>query len=93
MLRNIYNKVREAVSLLEPILENGDLESAEKVMAFKPMILEMQKAFIQRKSDRLDPETPDALKYARIEVSAADKLQRMFDLCKRVANLHIHVFA
>jgi len=61
-----------------------------QAMAFKPVILEMQKVFIQRKSERLGSTAPDALKYARIEVSAADKLQRMYSLCKRVANAHIY---
>ena len=89
MLRNIYRQVRKAVALLTPILEKKDLDSAEKLMAMKPVILEMQKAFIHRKSERLASTTPDALKYARIEVSALDKLQRMYSLCKRVANIHL----
>ncbi len=93
MLRNIYNEVRKAVALLTPILDSKDLDSAEKVMAFKPVILELQKTFINRKSERLGSTTPDALKYARIEVSAADKLQRLYSLCKRVANAHIDEFA
>jgi phosphate:Na+ symporter len=90
MLRNIYRIVRQSVTLLTPILVDKDLDSAQKVMAFKPVILEMQKAFIQRKSERLGSTTPDALKYTRIEVSAADKLQRIYSLCKRVANIHIY---
>lgn len=93
MLRNIYRQVREAIALLIPILEKKDLDSAEKIMAMKPVILEMQKAFIHRKSERLGSTTPDALKYARIEVSALDKLQRMYSLSKRVANVHLHEVA
>ena len=79
--------------MLIPILEKKDLDSAEKIMAMKPVILEMQKAFLHRKSERLASTTPDALKYARIEVSALDKLQRMYSLSKRVANVHLHEVA
>lgn len=90
MLGDIYSIVCQAVTLLIPILVEKDLDSAHKILAFKPVILEKQKAFIQRKSERLGSAETDALKYARIEVSAADKLQRLYSLCKRVANAHIY---
>ncbi len=91
LLRGIYYHVREAIEILITTLQNDDQDEARRVIALQPALNSLQEELLHRKSERLGLgiEVPDAIQIARIEVSAADKMFRMYSLCKRVARAHI----
>lgn len=90
MLRAINENVQLAISLLVPTLENSDTGSARKILDLNPIMKNLHSEFLQRKSERLSMSNPEAMKIARLEVSAVDKLQRIYSLCKQVARAHLH---
>lgn len=89
MLNSIFIHVRYAIKLLIPTIRDKNLNSARRILTQKVVLNKLQKDFLLRKSERLRLGTPDAIKIARIEVSAADKLHRMYSLAKRIAIAHL----
>jgi len=89
MLNSIFIHVRYAIKLLIPTIRDKNMDSARRILTQKVVLNKLQKDFILRKSERLRLGTPDAIKIARIEVSAADKMIRMYSLCKRIAKAHL----
>lgn len=89
MLSTIYINVRMAVVLLSKTITENDKQSAREIVALKPLLKDLQRDFTLRKSERLRLGTPDAIKIARIEVSAVDKMLRMYSLARRIAKSHL----
>lgn len=90
MLREIYSYVSQAIDLLIPTIRDKDEGKARAILQLAPAIENVEKAFLMRKSERLGREVPDALSIARIEVSAVDKMERMYSLCKQIAQAHLN---
>ena len=90
LLVEIYQNVHQSMGLLIPLIQDNDLEAARQILELKPKITQLQLAFINRKSERLGINVPDAMKNIQIEMSIADKLQRMYNFCQRIAEYHLH---
>lgn len=93
LLSEIYIRVHRAMVLVIPMLAENDLDAARKILALDDEIGELAKALLIRKSARLGSDAPDALKSARIEVSMADKLSRVYRMCRRLAWAHLDEWA
>lgn len=89
MLGNIFQYVHQAMQLLIPLIQDNDPDIARRILELKPEITRLQLAFINRKSARLGINAPDALKNIQTEMSVADKLQRMYIFCQRIARKHL----
>lgn len=89
MVQAIHQNLREAVNLLVPTIAENDLASARKIIHLNASMKNLQREFLQRKSERLRREHPEAMRIARLEVSAVDKMLRMYSLCKQVARVHL----
>lgn len=89
ILRSIFYHVQEAIGLLIPTIENNDTESAKRILELEPKINTLQKELLARKSERLGREAPETLRGAKIEVSAADKIYRLYSLSKQIAKVHL----
>jgi phosphate:Na+ symporter len=89
LLIEIYQNVLLAMELLIPLIQNNDLEKAQEILRLKPIIKKLGLDFVNRKSERLGIDSPDALKNIQIEVSFVDKLDRMYSFCKRIAKAHL----
>jgi phosphate:Na+ symporter len=90
LLVEIYQNVHQAMKLLIPLIQNNDLKSALHILELKPTIKKIELEFVNRKSERLGIDVPNALKNIQIEVSAVDKLHRMYSFCRRIAKAHLH---
>ncbi len=90
LLVGIYQNVYQAMQLLIQLIQNNDPNIAHQILELKPKINSLQLAFINRKSERLGIDAPDAMKNIQIEISVADKLQRMYIFCRRIAKEHLH---
>lgn len=91
LLRGIYSHLEKAIKLVVETIRNNDEESAKAVLALQAGMNSLQQELLLRKSERLGLgiDMPDAIRIARIEVSAADKLLRMYNLCCRIARVHL----
>ena len=91
ILNGLYSHVREAIDLVIGIIEEDNAEKARELLALQPALNKLQKELLLRKSERLGMGVgvPNGLVIAKIEVSAADKMMRMYSLCKRIARAHI----
>ncbi|WP_163338286.1 Na/Pi cotransporter family protein [Desulfopila sp. IMCC35008] len=91
LLKGLYSHVYEALNLVIVAVRDNDVEAARGVLALQSGINRLQQDLLMRKSERLGMgiDMPDALTIARLEVSAADKLVRMYSLCKRIAKAHL----
>lgn len=88
MMQGMYRLLRMSVDLLIPVIASKDVESARAILALEPEIDMLERRFLARKSERLGSELPEAVRVARLEVSAVDKMQRMYGLCKQIARAH-----
>lgn len=91
LLKGMYSHVQEALKLVIVVVRDNDAEAARGVLALQSGVNRLQQDLLMRKSERLGIgiDMPDALTIARVEVSAADKLVRMYSLCKRIAKAHL----
>lgn len=91
LLKGMYSHVHEALGLVITAIRENDTEAARGVLALQNGMNRLQQDLLMRKSERLGIgiDMPDALTIARLEVSAADKLARMYSLCKRIAKAHL----
>ncbi|SHO50371.1 Na/Pi cotransporter family protein [Desulfopila aestuarii] len=88
MLQEIFGYVSQAIDFLIPTIRDKDVESAEAILDLESRITRVGKAFLVRKSERLG-NVPEAVTIARLEVSAVDKMERMYSLCKHIARTHL----
>jgi phosphate:Na+ symporter len=91
LLKGMYSHVQEAFNLVIVAVRDNDTEAARGVLALQSGVNRLQQELLIRKSERLGIgiDMPDALTIARLEVSAADKLVRMYSLCRRIAKVHL----
>nr|WP_320192234.1 Na/Pi cotransporter family protein [uncultured Desulfobacter sp.] len=89
LLAGIYNNVSQSVALIVPLIHDKDLDAATRILDLKPEIARLQKAFINRKSERLGLNTTNAMKNIQIEMSLADKFQRIFIFTQKIAKEHL----
>lgn len=88
LMRDLYLRVLYAVRQLVLLVREKDMEAGHRLLEEEPHIYQLQHDLIVRKSARLGSNAPDALNVARIEVSVADKLGRIYSLAKRIAIEH-----
>jgi phosphate:Na+ symporter len=93
LLKGMYSHVHEALNLVIVAIRDNDADAARGVLALQSGVNRLQQELLMRKSERLGLgiDLPEALTIARVEVSAADKLVRMYSLCKRIAKAHLEV--
>jgi phosphate:Na+ symporter len=84
LTNELYISVLRCIELLLLVLSDRDQEAASQILVYDEKIGELQKNLMIRKSNRLGHQGETALKMARIEVSTADKLARMYSLIKRI---------
>ncbi len=87
MLRAVYQKVGEAVSLAVRALRENDQRAAEQVLMLKDDIREHSESLLARKSERLSKDDPDYQHMVRLQISFVDKMRRIYTLAKRIAKV------
>lgn len=88
LMRDLYLRVLYAVRQLVLVMRDKDMEAAARLLEEEPHIYQLQHDLIVRKSQRLGSAAENALNVARIEVSVADKLGRIYSLAKRITLEH-----
>lgn len=88
MLQDMFGHVRETINLLVNTLRDRDMDAARAILEKKGEIGRLERDFLLRRSERLG-RNGDAVRVARIDVSAFDKLHRMYSLSKHIARAHL----
>lgn len=88
MLQNMFFYVRDTIELLVTTLKDNDQDAARAILDQKSQIGRLEKDFLVRRSERLG-RNGDAVRVARLDVSAFDKLHRMYSLSKHIARAHL----
>ncbi len=86
LIRELYYHVLYCVRQMTLVVREKNMDAASRLLNEQEKIYKLHDALILRKAERLGDETEGALKIARIEVSIADKLLRIFSLAKRVVH-------
>ncbi len=84
LMKELYHHILDIIKQLVLVVRERDMEAAEKLLGVQHQIYKLHRSLIVREAERLGDETAGALKTARIEVSIADKMLRIFSLAKRV---------
>lgn len=84
IIRELYYRILYSLRLLAHIIRDKDMASASRLLNEEDEIREFHHDLIIRKSERLGCVESEALKIARIEMSVADKLTRIYSLAKRI---------
>ncbi|HXX47903.1 MAG TPA: Na/Pi cotransporter family protein [Myxococcota bacterium] len=85
LLRELYGTVSEAVAIAVRALGGPDAGAASQVLALREPVEAQRRSFLARQATRLRPDDPDYLALMRIQVATVDKLRRIFELARRVA--------
>ena len=88
MLQNMFFYVRDTIELLVTTLKDNDQDAARAILDKKSEIGHLEKDFLVRRSERLGRDG-EAVRVARLDVSAFDKLHRMYSLSKHIARAHL----
>ncbi len=89
LMRDLYLRVLYAVRQLALVMRDKDMDAVARLLDEEPHIYQLQHDLVVRKSQRLGSVAENALNVARIEVSVADKLGRIYSLAKRIALEHV----
>ncbi|THB78242.1 MAG: Na/Pi cotransporter family protein [Desulfobulbaceae bacterium] len=85
LTEGLYVVVHDALSLMCRALRNNSLEDAHRVVDLEVHIRKLRHDLMVRKSERLGSSNHDAVMIARIEISTASKLMRIYNLTKSIA--------
>ncbi len=86
LTEGLFICVSDCIALVCRAIRDNDAEVAREVLDFEPHILKLQHNLMVRKSKRLGSTKQDAVMLARIEISVASKLKRVYNMAKRIAN-------
>lgn len=84
---DLYKEVYQAVELSVKSIKDGDQKAASQVLNKKEHIAELAESLLIRKSQRLGRDQEVKLETARVEISMIDKLQRTYNLARRIAKI------
>lgn len=84
IIRELYYRILHCLRMLAHVIRDQDMAAASRLLNEEEELREFHHDLIIRKSDRLGTVDADALKVARIEMSVADKLTRIYSLAKRI---------
>lgn len=82
----LYLCVQHALDLVCLAIRENSVEAAEELLDIEPHIKQLRRDLMIRKSERLGSDNQDAILVARIEISVASKLMRMYNLMKNIAS-------
>ena len=85
MLQGLYESVQRAMALTVRAVRDGDPDAASEVTAMGETVQHQREALLERQSRRLQPDDPDYLVLARLQMAIVDKLMRIYELTARVA--------
>lgn len=91
LTESIFVFVSDSLALVCKAVRDNDEEAAREILDFEPHIVRLQHDLMVRKSKRLGSNNQDAINLARIEISVASKLKRMYNLTKRIASEIVQV--
>ncbi len=86
LTESLFVFVSDALALACKAIRDQDGDAAREIMDFEPHIKKLQHDLMVRKSKRLGSSNQDAILLARIEISVASKLKRMYNLTQRIAS-------
>jgi Na+/phosphate symporter len=85
LTKGLYIVVRDSLDLIRQAIRNNDMDAARQILDFEYHINKLRHDLMVRKSSRLGSSNQDAITMARIEISVASKLMRIYNLTKNIA--------
>ena len=82
----LYITVHDALAFTRLVIRDNDMDAARQILDLEPHIKKLRHDLMVRKSERLGSGDSNAIIIARIEISVASKLQRMYNLAKHIAS-------
>ena len=81
----LYIIVHDSLAFTRLVIRDNDMDAARQIIDLEPHIKKLRHDLMVRKSVRLGSSDDRAIIIARIEISVAGKLQRMYNLTKHIA--------
>ena len=85
LTEGLYIIVHDALAFTRLVIRDNDMDAARQIIGLEPHIKKLRHDLMVRKSERLGSGNDKAIIIARIEISVASKLQRMYNLAKHIA--------
>ena len=85
LTEGLFITVYDAIDLTRMVIHSNDMEAARQILDLEPHMAKLRNDLMVRKAIRLGSSDDNAILLARIEISAASKLQRMYNLTKHIA--------
>ena len=85
LTEGLYLMVRDSLDIIATAIRDHDDETARQILDFEPHITKLRHDLMVRKSYRLGNINQDAITIARIEISVASKLVRIYNHLKSIA--------
>lgn len=85
LTEGLYIIVHDALAFTRLVIRDNDMDAARQILELEPHIKKYRHDLMVRKSERLGSGSDKAIIIARIEISVASKLQRMYNLAKHIA--------
>ena len=85
LTEGLFITVYDAIDLTRLVIHSNDMEAARQILDLEPHMAKLRNDLMVRKAIRLGSSDDNAILLARIEISAASKLQRMYNLTKHIA--------
>lgn len=85
IVEGIYRSVCRAVGLAVQAIRDDDQRAAAEVIAMKSAIREQAQLLVEAHAARLAAPNEDFILAMRVRMEAADQLQRVYDLARRIA--------
>ena len=81
----LFIAVQDSLAFTRLVIRDNNMDAARQILDFEPHIAKLRHDLMVRKSERLGSSNENAILLARIEISVASKLQRMYNLTKHIA--------
>ena len=81
----LFITVQDSLAFTRLVIRDNNMDAARQILDFEPHITKLRHDLMVRKSERLGSSNENAILLARIEISVASKLQRMYNLTKHIA--------
>ncbi len=83
----LYDEVHQSVELAVKAISDMDQQAAGRVLNKQHHITELAESLLTRKSEHLGRDQAERLETARIEISLINKMQRIYNLARRIAKI------
>jgi len=85
LTEGLYIIVHDSLAFTRQVIRDNNMDAARQILDLEPHIKKLRHDLMVRKSERLGSDDGNAILLARIEISVASKLQRMYNLSRHIA--------